>query len=269
MFHMRRSLGLVLSPLLSLALLCVALITAAVVPAGAAEEPVPGSKVPEVGRAWPVGVRPAVVRGWEPPATEYGRGHRGVDLAAPPGAVVRAAAAGRVSFAGRVAGRGVVAVELTGTGDPPLRTTYEPVRATVKKGAAVSAGAALGVLEPPGSHCPGSCLHWGLLRADTYLDPLSLLPPWLLRRGASRLLPVIGVPGAGVWPGRAGGSLPVLAGDAVPGWARLSPLGRVGGAVPESAGHAGSGWARGVVSGGGGWGLSPVRPSGPWRLLPP
>lgn len=201
MSHMRRSLGLML--------LSVALITAAVLPAAGAaggaalpaagDAVVPaagaaGEAVPKVGRAWPVGVRPAVVRGWEPPATEFGRGHRGVDLAAPPGSVVRAAAAGEVSFAGRVAGRGVIAVELTGTGDPPLRTTYEPVRAMVKKGAEVAAGETLGLLEPPRAHCPASCLHWGLLRAEAYLDPLSLMPPWLLRRGASRLLPVIDVP---------------------------------------------------------------------------
>ncbi|MFI1486605.1 peptidoglycan DD-metalloendopeptidase family protein [Streptomyces sp. NPDC020747] len=150
--------------------------------------------VPAVGRAWPVGLRPSVIRGWEPPATAYGRGHRGVDLTAAPGAPVRAVAPGRISFAGRVAGRGVVSVELNGTGDPPLRTTYEPVRATAKKGAEVTAGEVIGVLEPTGSHCPASCLHWGLRRADTYLDPLSLLPPWLLGRGPSRLLPVVGVP---------------------------------------------------------------------------
>ncbi|WP_256333582.1 M23 family metallopeptidase [Streptomyces sp. cf386] len=150
--------------------------------------------VPAVGRAWPVGVRPPVLRGWEPPATPYGRGHRGVDLAAPAGAPVRAVAAGRVSFAGRVAGKGVVSVELTGTGDPPLRTTYEPVRAAVAKGAEVAAGEVLGTVEATGSHCPGTCVHWGLLRGETYLDPLSLLPPSLLRKGPSRLLPVLGVP---------------------------------------------------------------------------
>lgn len=150
--------------------------------------------VPAVGRAWPVGLCPSVIRGWEPPATTYGRGHRGVDLTAAPGAPVRAVAPGRISFAGRVAGRGVVSVELNGTGDPPLRTTYEPVRATAKKGAEVAAGEVIGVLEPTGSHCPASCLHWGLRRGDAYLDPLSLLPPWLLGRGPSRLLPVIGVP---------------------------------------------------------------------------
>lgn len=167
-------------------------------PSGPVERPVepPGgdTPMPVVGRSWPVGQRPLVVRGWEPPATAYGRGHRGVDLAAAPGAPVRAVAPGRVAFAGRVAGRGVVSVELTGTDGPPLRTTYEPVRASVRKGDEVGAGEVLGVLEPGASHCPVSCLHWGLLRGEAYLDPLSLLPPRLLRRGPSRLLPVLGVP---------------------------------------------------------------------------
>ncbi|CAM5708114.1 murein hydrolase activator EnvC family protein [Streptomyces griseomycini] len=149
---------------------------------------------PAVGRLWPVGVRPRVLRGWEPPATAYGRGHRGVDLAAAPGTPVRAVAAGRVSFAGRVAGRGVVSVELAGTGDPPLRTTHEPVRASVDEGDAVAAGEVIGTVEPRGSHCTAPCVHWGLLRDDVYLDPLALLPPWLLHRGPSRLLPVLGVP---------------------------------------------------------------------------
>ncbi|MFC9117541.1 MULTISPECIES: M23 family metallopeptidase [Streptomyces] len=147
-----------------------------------------------VGRAWPVGVRPRVLRGWEPPATVYGAGHRGVDLAAAPGTPVRAVADGRVSFAGRVAGKGVVSVELAGTGEPPLRTTYEPVRASVTEGTEVAAGEVIGTVEATGSHCTAPCAHWGLLRGDTYLDPLSLLPPWLLDRGPSRLLPVLGVP---------------------------------------------------------------------------
>ncbi|MFI2413224.1 peptidoglycan DD-metalloendopeptidase family protein [Streptomyces sp. NPDC018947] len=153
----------------------------------------PDPAVPAVARFWPVGSGPAVLRGWEPPATPYGPGHRGVDLAAPAGATVRAVAAGRVAFAGRVAGRGVVSLELAGTGEPPLRTTYEPVTAAVEKGEEVAAGRALGTVEPAGSHCAG-CLHWGLLRGDVYLDPLSLLPPWLLGTGPSRLLPVLGVP---------------------------------------------------------------------------
>ncbi|WP_327353137.1 M23 family metallopeptidase [Streptomyces sp. NBC_01304] len=164
----------------------------AVPPAGALAAA--GPDAPAGGRAWPVGDRPLVVRAWEPPATAYGPGHRGVDLAAAPGAEVRAAAPGRVSFAGRVAGRGVLSVELTGTGDPPLRTTYEPVRALAEEGDEVAAGEVVGVMETGPFHCPGACLHWGLLRGETYLDPLTLLPPDLLRRGPSRLLPVAGVP---------------------------------------------------------------------------
>lgn len=164
-------------------------------PAGRA---VPGAPavpaVPAVARVWPVGSRPPVVRGWEPPATPYARGHRGVDLAAAPGAPVRALAAGRVSFAGPVGGRGVVALELSATGEPPLRTTYEPVRASVRQGDMVVAGQVVGTVEPAGSHCNGGCVHWGLLRGETYLDPLSLLPPWLRRRLPARLLPVLGVP---------------------------------------------------------------------------
>ncbi|MFJ6390752.1 murein hydrolase activator EnvC family protein [Streptomyces sp. NPDC091972] len=163
------------------------------------------TSVPVVGRTWPVGSRPAVLRGWEPPATVYGRGHRGVDLAAPAGTPVRAVAAGRVSFAGRVAGKGAVSVALTGT---DLRTTYEPVTASVDKGAEVEAGEVIGTVDPTGSHCTTACVHWGLRRGETYLDPLSLLPPWLLRRGPSRLLPVLGVP------------LPQLRAVVPPGWRR-------------------------------------------------
>ncbi|ARP72576.1 peptidase M23 [Streptomyces pluripotens] len=154
------------------------------------------ASVPAIGRTWPVGFRPPILRGWEPPATVYGPGHRGVDLGAPTGAPVRAVAPGRVLFAGRVAGRGVVSLKLAGTA---LRTTYEPVRPSVRKGDEVTAGEVVGLVEPTGSHCgTATCVHWGLLKHETYLDPLSLLPPWLLRKGPSRLLPVRGVPRADV-----------------------------------------------------------------------
>ncbi|WP_105973749.1 M23 family metallopeptidase [Streptomyces geranii] len=149
---------------------------------------------PAIARTWPVGTRPLVLRTWDPPPTPYARGHRGVDLGTTPGAPVRAVAPGRVHFAGRVAGRGVVSLELTGTGTPPLRTTYEPVTPAVRKGAEVRAGEVVGTVEPGSGHCTTTCVHWGLLRGTTYLDPLTLLPPWLLRRGPSRLLPVQGVP---------------------------------------------------------------------------
>ncbi|MFD8473571.1 peptidoglycan DD-metalloendopeptidase family protein [Streptomyces globisporus] len=137
----------------------------AVVPTGAsASLPGADAEVDADGgaRSWPLAGRPALLRGWEPPAGPYGPGHRGVDLAAGPGARVLAAADGRVSFAGRVAGRGVLAIEVTESGSPPLRTTYEPVRSLVEKGASVRAGQPVGVLERGRSTtrraaCTGGC----------------------------------------------------------------------------------------------------------------
>ncbi|MFJ6986542.1 MULTISPECIES: M23 family metallopeptidase [unclassified Streptomyces] len=161
--------------------------------AGPPGAPTP-APVPALARNWPVGARPHIARPWVPPATPYASGHRGIDLTAPSGAPVRSVAAGRVTFAGRVAGRGVITVELHASGSPPLRTTYEPVQATVHPGDHVTAAQIVGELEGTGSHCAATpCLHWGLLRGDTYLNPLSLLPPALLWRGPSRLLPVAGV----------------------------------------------------------------------------
>ncbi|TCJ22580.1 murein hydrolase activator EnvC family protein [Nocardioides jejuensis] len=136
---------------------------------------------------WPVGDSPAVVHGFAPPPTPYAAGHRGVDLEASVGAPVRAALAGQVVFAGRIAGRGVVVVSHGDT-----RTTYEPVTALAHVGDRVAAGAPIGVLQP-GGHClPASCLHWGWLRGETYLDPLELIGA----TGPVRLKPWVGLPGA-------------------------------------------------------------------------
>ncbi|MGW7250708.1 peptidoglycan DD-metalloendopeptidase family protein [Streptomyces decoyicus] len=158
----------------------------------------PGTDPPGEDRAWPVGgatsVGPTVVRGWEPPPSPWAAGHRGVDLAAPAGAVVRAAAPGRVAYAGTVAGRGVLTIEVSHSGRRPLRTTYEPVRPTARKGQRVTAGQPVAVLQRGPFHCRAPCLHWGLRRGKSYLDPLSLLPRSMLHGGPSRLLPVFGVP---------------------------------------------------------------------------
>lgn len=121
-----------------------------------------------------------VATGFDPPAERWGTGHRGVDLRASAGSTVRAPAAGVVSFAGRVAGRGVVVVD-----HGEVRSTLEPVRATVAVGRTVAAGDPVGVLEPGHDCGPGApCLHWGLRRGEEYLDPLSLLAG-----GSVRLLP--------------------------------------------------------------------------------
>ncbi|SOB81885.1 Peptidase family M23 [Streptomyces sp. 1331.2] len=139
-------------------------------------------------RAWPVGGPGGVLGRFEPPAKPWAAGHRGVDLAAAPGAEVRAAAAGVVTFSGLVAGRPVVTVAHPGSGSPPLRTTYLPVTGTVPVGTAVTAGQVIGQLATDGRHCPAQdCLHWGLLRGGRYLDPLALFGA-----GTARLLPFNG-----------------------------------------------------------------------------
>ena len=124
-----------------------------------------------------------VERGFDQLEQPWLSGHRGVDLRAEPGEAVRAAAAGRVTYAGTLAGRGVVVIE---HGD--LRTTYLPVDASVRVGSTVAAGQVIGTLTA-GHGCPdGSCLHWGLKRGDTYLDPLSLIASADLR-----LLPEVAI----------------------------------------------------------------------------
>jgi murein DD-endopeptidase MepM/ murein hydrolase activator NlpD len=123
----------------------------------------------------------SVVRTFDPPADRWLAGHRGIDLAAPEHVPVRAAGAGVVTFAGLVAGRGVVVVGHVGA-IGQLRTTYEPVAATVVVGQAVNAAEPIGVLTAAGGHCrPRLCLHWGALRDGSYLDPMSLLDPPALR----------------------------------------------------------------------------------------
>jgi murein DD-endopeptidase MepM/ murein hydrolase activator NlpD len=95
---------------------------------------------------------------------------------------VLAARAGVVVFAGPVAGRGVVSVEH----DDGLRTTYEPLRPTVRAGSSVAAGGVLGTLEPGHRGCAQACLHWGVRRNRlNHLDPLVLVGPTRVR-----LLPV-------------------------------------------------------------------------------
>lgn len=142
----------------------------------------PGPAADDPVGVWPLDPEPAVVRRFDPPDSPYGSGHRGVDLAGRVGQRVRTALPGRVVFAGRIAGRGVVVV-----GHGSTRTTYEPVAANVAVGAEVARGAVIGTLEAAGSHCfPAACLHWGWIAGEeTYLDPLRLVGA-----GPVRLLPL-------------------------------------------------------------------------------
>jgi murein DD-endopeptidase MepM/ murein hydrolase activator NlpD len=153
-------------PLVVVAIALAALVSLAW-PAGAVGAPVDPAPV----GVWPLQPTPRIVRAFDPPDSTWGAGHRGVDLSGSVGQVVHTALAGRVTFAARLAGRGVVVVDHGAT-----RTTYEPVAASVRVGDVLARGQPIGSLELAGSHCfPQACLHWGWRRGPTYLDPLLLV----------------------------------------------------------------------------------------------
>lgn len=165
-------------------------------PAAGATEPATG-----VAGVWPLAPEPPVVRGFDPPDDPWTAGHRGVDLLGRPGQPVRSALPGRVAWSGALAGRGVVVVDHGTT-----RTTYEPLDARAPVGVVVAAGDRIGRLATLGSHClPRTCLHWGWIEDQTYLDPLRLVGG-----GPVRLLPLWSAAdppvalGTSSWPARVG-----------------------------------------------------------------
>ncbi|NKX49076.1 M23 family metallopeptidase [Arthrobacter deserti] len=149
---------------------------------------------------WPLDPAPGVLRPFQPPPQPWLGGHRGVDLAASPAAAVSAPAAGTVSFAGWVVDRPVVTID-HGNG---LRSSFEPVASDLKQGDAVARGDPVGRLSGTG-HCPGPCLHWGVRRAEQYLNPLQFVTD----QRPSVLLPMPDQwqrRNAGAVTGRAGGA---------------------------------------------------------------
>ncbi|WP_343571497.1 M23 family metallopeptidase [Mycobacterium sp.] len=125
---------------------------------------------------WPLRPQPAVVRAFDAPSPNWNRGHRGVDLAGTAGQSVYAAGAATVVYAGTLAGRPLVSLAHPGG----AHTSYEPVRAWVRVGQRVAAGAVIGELLAGHAGCAvAACLHWSAMwgpaaRAD-YIDPLGLL----------------------------------------------------------------------------------------------
>ena len=177
--------------------------------------PVPASATSDL----PAGERPVpgpVITRFDPPDLTWGTGHRGVDLDGAAGETVVAAADGTVTYASVLAGRGVVVVD-----HGVVRTTYEPVAATVAVGDVVSRGQPIGRLQAGHPSCPGqTCLHWGLRRGDAYLDPLLLLGATvrLLPASASPVERTSVVPGS--WGSSVGRASPVSSAAFVGGMVR-------------------------------------------------
>jgi murein DD-endopeptidase MepM/ murein hydrolase activator NlpD len=156
----------------------------AIVLAGLATAPVAPHARAAGDWTWPVtGV---LLRGFDPPDSPYGSGHRGIDIAGSPGTIVIAPADGVVTFAGSVGGRLFLTIDHGGG----LESTYSWLDAVlvqrndlVRRGDPVarSGWGHTGALIPH--------LHLGVRLADVYVDPLEYLGPFSVS-GFLRLAPV-------------------------------------------------------------------------------
>jgi murein DD-endopeptidase MepM/ murein hydrolase activator NlpD len=135
--------------------------------------------------SWPVSG--PVINGFDPPASPFGSGHRGIDIAAAAGTPVLAPAPGTITFAGPVAGHLIVTIDHGGG----VESTYSWVSAiVVKKGDAVVAGT---LIARSGTGHPSdvvSSLHMGVKLHDVYVDPLAYLSPMSVS-GFIRLAPLL------------------------------------------------------------------------------
>jgi murein DD-endopeptidase MepM/ murein hydrolase activator NlpD len=132
----------------------------------------------------------AVVRGFDARAGPYGPGHRGIDIAAPEGTIARAPAAGKVVFAGPVAGTTWVSLLVA----PGVRVTLgpllDPTTATrVRLGAPlgrVGPGHRVGGAGPADGLVGAVTLHLSARVDGVYVDPLA----YLVDRPRPRLAPL-------------------------------------------------------------------------------
>lgn len=139
----------------------------------------PPSSSAAPGWTWPVDGE--VLTPYRNGADPYAGGqHRGIDVAAAVGTVVRAASAGTVTFSGTAGSSGLtVAVR---TADDRFDTSYLHLSAvSVAKGERVAAGSRLGAVGTTGKRSAAAPhLHFGVREAGSrhaYRDPLTLLPP--------------------------------------------------------------------------------------------
>ena len=116
---------------------------------------------------WPIGGRITSRYGWR-----WGRMHRGLDIAAPPGTLIHAAERGQVTFAGWRSGYGLYVVMSHPGG---WRTAYgHNSRLLVHAGQQVPAGTALAKIGATGN-ATGIHLHFEIIGPGGYIDPLRVL----------------------------------------------------------------------------------------------
>ncbi len=100
--------------------------------------------------------------------------HLGVDYAAPIGEVVRAAASGTVTFAGRKGPNGNLVIVQHRDGYKSFYAHLQRFARGIKAGVTVKQGEPLGHVGSTG-RSTGPHLHFGIKRFDRFLDPLEVL----------------------------------------------------------------------------------------------
>jgi Peptidase family M23 len=136
--------------------------------------------VPPAASAWTWPVDGPVLRPFSFGSDPYAAGqHRGIDIGAPSGTPVRAAAGGTVSFAGTVPNGGKTVTIQTSTGYAVTLVHLGSIR--VLRGTTVEEGATVGTVGPSGvPDIPEPYVYLGIRVASDdqgYLDPLLFLPP--------------------------------------------------------------------------------------------
>jgi murein DD-endopeptidase MepM/ murein hydrolase activator NlpD len=131
-----------------------------------------------------------LLRGFDQRAGPYGPGHRGIDIAAPVGELVRAPTAGRVVFAGPVAGVNWVTLVVA----PGVLVTLGPLLDPVVSATRVRSKAPVGRIAPghtatreaPTTPAATAALHLSVRVDGVYVDPLV----HLVDRPRPRLVPL-------------------------------------------------------------------------------
>ena len=125
-----------------------------------------GSGVSSSGLIWPVSGVVTSGFGWR-----WGRMHEGIDISAPTGTAVHAAASGSVVFAGWMGGYGQLVVIDHGNG---LATAYAHLSSIWIGGGSVSQGQGVGAVGCTGS-CTGPHLHFEVRVNGSAVDPMGYL----------------------------------------------------------------------------------------------
>jgi murein DD-endopeptidase MepM/ murein hydrolase activator NlpD len=120
--------------------------------------------------SWPL--KGPVIRGFEPPPSDYEAGHRGIDIAAAFGTDVKASREGIVAFAGWVGGSLFVSIDHA----DGVRTTYSWLsEVLVRRGQSVGRGELIARSGHGHNDVPQPHLHFGARVGSTYIDPMLLL----------------------------------------------------------------------------------------------